>query len=183
MKYIINHFSIIFILLFVFTSCDSIKRESTSNLETISDLKNKFEIQIDKSWHREFQLDRNKSSIIFSDTTKDLTKTIVFNLSWNPDTVFMNTHLENTMDSIISQYGFKTKNQKLGKIGDFKMYKNHSIGYDSVLELPKHQLLYILKSEPYSGHLLLLAYIYDDSVSLKQNNNIEDVIQTIKMNE
>ena len=162
-------------------SCEMNKNNSDLELKNVSDLKGKFEIGLPVNWQKEFNSYGFSSGLISSDTSKELEETIIINVNWNQDTIYINSHLEEIMDSLNMTVGLETKMKKSGRINDYRTYFNYSYGLDSVTNLQINQLLYILKSDSLHGHVLFTARIYGDSVSKRHSELIAAIVESIKM--
>ena len=68
-------------------NCENI---SFSNLEKVNDFRNKFEIEIPKSWKTNLYYDKIQSSIYTADTTEQLTETVLLDVSYINDKINFN---------------------------------------------------------------------------------------------
>ncbi|WP_139218331.1 hypothetical protein [Sunxiuqinia elliptica] len=157
-------------------------KESELKMGNIVDLNGKFQVKLPDNWKKEFNTTEFSSGIISSDTTGELKNTIIVNINWNQDTVYINPNLEQTLDSLNATVGLKTQMQKSGKIGDYRTSFNFSSGYDSTEEMQRNQYLYILKGDSIKGHILMTATIFGDSISTEQSELVAEIVKTIKMN-
>jgi hypothetical protein len=162
-------------------SCEFNKNDSESNLNKVIDVFGKFEIELPLNWHKEFNSTEFSAGIISSDTTKELSETIIINANWNQDTVFINSHLENFMDSLKTTHGLETKIKKTGSINGYRTYFNYGFGLDSMSDLKFNQLLYILKSDSLKGHILLTARIYGDTIKHEHSEQVSQIVESIRM--
>lgn len=176
-----NYIIVITIVFGLLFSCKTINNESESDLKKVFDLKGKFEIELPSNWHKEYNSTEFSSGIISSDTTKEVSETIIINVNWNQDTIYINSHLEKLMDSLNLTVGLETKIKKSGRINEYRTYFNYSTRLDSTTELRYNQLLYILNSDSISGHILLMASIYGDSISQRQSEQIAEIVKSIKL--
>jgi hypothetical protein len=170
-------------LLFLLLSCNTSNKETKPRMKVVSDLKGKFEVKLPMCWHKEFNATDFSSGIITSDTTKELKNAVIININWNKDTVFINPHLERTIDSLNNAVGLTTQMNKRGVIGDYKTIFNFSMGYDSISKLKQNQYLYILKEDVKNGHIFMTATVYRDSITNKHSELVAEIVKTIKMNQ
>jgi len=173
---------IIFLTILTFGISCKQDRKITANINTtVPDLKGKFEVELPSSWHKEFNTSDISSGIISSDTTVDMNEVMVINATWNAGTVFINSHLENVLDSLNETVGLKTKMSKTGKINEYRTCFNFSFGLDSLNEINRNQLLYVLKSDSIGGHILFTAIVYGDSIQESQSELIAEIVKSIEM--
>ncbi len=148
----------------------------------VSDLNGKFEVKLPKNWKKEFNTTEFSSGIISSDTTGELKNTVIININLNNDTIYINPHLEKTIDSLNTTVGLTTHMQKRGEIGDYRAIFNFSCGYDSTEKMQRNQYLYNLKGDSIKGHILMTATIFGDSILTEQSELLTEIVKTIKMN-
>ncbi len=170
---------LILILLF---SCKTDSKESELKMGNVVDLNGKFQVKLPKNRKKEFNTTEFSSGIISSDTTEELKNTVIININWNQDTVYINSNLEQTLDSLNATVRLKTQMQKSGKIGDYQTSFNFSSGYDSTEKMQRNQYLYVLKEDSIKGHILMTATIFGDSILTKQSELVAEIVKTIKMN-
>jgi hypothetical protein len=58
------------------------KKTNIHNLEVINDVKNIFSVEFPKNWKTNLFFDENQSSIFTADTTKQLTETVLLDISF-----------------------------------------------------------------------------------------------------
>lgn len=162
-------------------SCNANKKDSELEFIKVSDLNGQFELELPSNWHKEYTVNEFSSGITSSDTTKELEKTIVVNINWSEDVIYVNPHLEKTLDSLNKTVGLSTKITKSGKINEYTSCFNYSNGLDSLTNLNKNQLLYILKSDSINGHIFLTASTYGDSNFLENSELIAEIVNSIKI--
>ena len=63
---------------------------SINNLEEVKDVKNLFSLQVPKTWKTNLYYDETQSSIYTADTTKQLTKTLLLDVTFIKNTVNFN---------------------------------------------------------------------------------------------
>ncbi|MFC0878997.1 hypothetical protein ACE01N_20550 [Saccharicrinis sp. FJH2] len=147
----------------------------------VVDLNGKFQVKLPDNWEKEFNTTKFSSGIISSDTTRELKNTLIININWNQDTVFINPDLAQTLDSLNSTVGLKTQMHKSGEIGDYRTSFNFSSGYDSTEKMQRNQYLYILKGDSIKGHILMTATIFGDSITIEQSELVAEIVKTIKI--
>jgi hypothetical protein len=162
-------------------SCEFNKNDSDSETNQMIDVFGKFEIELPLNWHKEFNSTEFSAGIISSDTSKELSETIVINANWNLDTVNINSHLEDLMDSLNTTIGLETKIKKTGSINEYRTYFSYGYGLDSLTDLKLNQLLYILKSDSLKGHILLTARIYGDTLKNEHSKQVSQIVESIRM--
>lgn len=165
-----------------FLSCERYKEESKLNLGKVSDLNGKFEINLPVNWKKEFITTEFSSGIISSDTTGELRDAIILNINWDKGSVYINSKIKRTIDSLNATVGLTTKFRKSGKIGDYMADFNFSCGYDSIKKIQLNKYMYILKDDSINGYILMTAAIYGDSVTKKDSELIAEIVKTLKMN-
>ena len=165
---------------FIF-SCNMNKKESEIDFIKVFDLNKKIEIELPSNWHKEFNTTGFSSGIIASEMTGEILNTIVINANWNEDNVFVNSHLENIIDSLNKTVGLNTKISKTGKMNNNRACFNFSNGFDTLTDLNRNQFLYILNSDSVKGHILFTATIYGDSIQESQSELIAEIVKSIKM--
>ncbi|NOU61998.1 hypothetical protein [Marinifilum caeruleilacunae] len=163
-------------------SCNTNDKESELKMVNIADLNGKFQVKLPESWKKEFNTTGFSSGIISSDTTTELKNTVIININWNQDTVYINPNLEQTLDSLNATIGLKTHIRKSGKIGNYRTSFNFSSGYDLSEKMKQNQYLYILKGDSITGHILMTATVFGDSIQAEQSELIAEIVKTIKMN-
>jgi len=169
------------IVIGLLNSCEFNKNDSKSELNKVIDVFGKFEIELPLNWYKEFNSTEFSAGIISSDTSKELYENIIINATWNQDTVFINPHLENLMDSINTTFGLETKIKKTGSINGYRTYFNYGFGLDSLADMKLNQLLYILKSDSLKGHILLTARIYGDTIKYEHSEQVSQIVESIRM--
>jgi hypothetical protein len=136
-----------FFICFIFSSCNTketlinqlqCKVKEFKNLEEVVDYQNNFALQIPKNWKTNLYKDDIQSSIYTADTTKQLTETILIDISLVKKNIYFNERfLLNEEQQNLKNQLIKTTHQKLefkektallstyvGKKGKFKYQKN-----------------------------------------------------------
>ncbi len=170
------------IISIILLSCKTDNKESVSKMRSVSDLNGKFEVKLPENWKKEFNTTDFSSGIISSVTSGELKNTVIININWNKDIVYINPHLERTIDSLNTTFGLTTRMQKSGRIGEYRTSFNFSCGYDSTEKMQRNQYLYFLKGDSIKGHILITATIFGDSIPTGQSELVAEIVKTIKMN-
>lgn len=100
------------------------KPESYSNLETIEDFKNLYSVQYPDNWKTNLYYDFKQSSIFTADTTKQLTETMLFDI----------THVSNKLvlnDDFIMKFKSSLVAEQLVEAASYKFQFNDKEAYFS----------------------------------------------------
>ena len=161
----------------IFQSCQN---EQQVKLVSQIDLKNKFEIGIPENWHIEKDSTNGTSSLIAADTTQDIQKALVVDMTWNNWEIYLNEHFKRSLDSINELAGFKTKNQKFYSKGEFEIYEYEINGFDSMNNLGVNSRNFYLKKAGKKGSLNLNARVNNRELNKNDLLLIDKIIETIK---
>lgn len=145
-----------------------------------SDSNEKFEIGIPEKWHIEKKTDEGASIIIFSDTSKIIDSVVVFNIAWNDWEVFLNDHLERSLDSLNNIAGIKSSNKLFSEINEFDSYQFEVNQFDTLNQLDFHVRNYFLKVKGQKDCLTLNIRTYKEQFTKDEAKLIERILKTIK---
>ena len=108
------------------------KCEKTTNLSELKEYKDflkNFKIDIPKNWRTSLYYDEYSSEIQSADTTKQLTKTYLLNISWNQGELNLDDNFANSLnDSLRINEHLKVLKSGFGKFKSNPSYFNLSVG-------------------------------------------------------
>ena len=127
---------LVFLVFVAFMSCDSKSKiskdlncqpESYSNLETIEDVKKLFTVKFPDNWKTNLYYDKSQSSIYSADTTKQLTETILLDITHVSKELKLDT-------GFIQRFKTSLINQKLVEKTSYELtFKNKESYYSRAL--------------------------------------------------
>ena len=177
---------IIIILLVLIASCNSTSElskdldctpESYSNLEKIEDVKKLFTVQFPDNWKTNLYYDKNQSSIYTADTTKQLTETMLLDI----------THVSNKLDldaDFIQKFKTNLTNEQLLettsgelKFQDKRAYYSNAIGKKGKFEYQISNLFIKINENNYIHSKI---EVYGDSLVQQRICNGISLIEKIQ---
>ena len=138
------------------------KAATFSNLETITDMKNLFSVQFPKNWKTNLYFDDGQSSIFGADTTKQLTQTLLLDVSFIQkstifdDTFKLNLERDNLAEKLIRIKAVNTKFKEKESYYSLSVGKKGTYSYkvlDYFIRVNNQNLLHI-KSRIYGDSLV-----------------------------
>ena len=177
---------LIIILLVLIASCNSKSElskdldcspESYSNLEKIEDVKKIFTVQYPDNWKTNLYYDKNQSSIYTADTTKQLTETMLLDI----------THVSNKLNldsDFIKKFKTNLLNEQLlettsgeVKFQDKRAYYSNAIGKKGKFEYQISNLFIIINENNYIHSKI---EVYGDSLVNQRICNGISLIEKIQ---
>ena len=104
------------------------KPESYSNLENIEDVKKQFTVQFPDNWKTNLYYDKNQSSIYTADTTKQLTQTMLLDITHVSNTLKLDTDFITTFKTSLSNQQLIETTSKEISFKDKETYYSNAIG-------------------------------------------------------
>jgi len=117
------------------------------------DLKNYFSVNIPDNWSIENDTTNFLSAIFFSDTSKTIQNTIVYNVICDSAEIHINEHFALMMDTITLNYGLEKRNGIFSNINEFQTYQFDISGFDPLNEIGYIETHHYMKIRNKKGHL------------------------------
>ncbi|WP_298777579.1 hypothetical protein [uncultured Polaribacter sp.] len=156
------------------------KTSKFKNLEIVEDFRRKFEIELPKSWKTNLYYDKLQSSIYTADTTKQLTETILLDISYINDKINFDDEFSLKQEQEHLAKGLiKTKSKQITLLKKPSMhfvYKGKKGNF-------KYQISNIfIKIDP-QNFILAKTEIYGDSLVNEKLCNSFSLIENIKIHQ
>lgn len=180
--------SLFIITILLFLSCAkktelnktySCNTSTFKNLETVADVKNLFFIELPKTWKTNLFYDTVQSSIFTADTTKQLTESLLLDITYinksiTFDTAFKLKEEQNSLAKNLIQYKAK-EIELLNNKSYYTVSKGIKQNYN-------YQVLNIFIKLNTSNFLIAKAEIYGDSLVTNRMCEAIALIEKIKIN-
>ena len=157
--------------------CDS---SAYGNLENVEDMKRLFSIDLPKDWKINLYQDEIQSSIFMADTTKQLTETVLLDVTFIEKNInFNETFLLNQEQENLAKKLIKIKSKKaifLDKPALYILYKGKKGKYS-------YQLCNTFIKVNEQNFILAKTEIYGDSIVNKRLCSAISLIENIKLNQ
>jgi len=176
----------VFLTFIIIASCNSKSKiskdldcqpESYSNIETVEDVKKLFTVKFPDHWKTNLYYDNNQSSIYTADTTKQLTETILLDI----------THVSNELkldSDFIQKFKTSLKDLKLVKTTSFKLNFQEKESYFSKAIGKKRKFAYeicnlFIKINA-NNYIHAKAEVYGDSLINERLCNAISLLEKIE---
>lgn len=156
------------------------KTTDFKNLEKVDDIKNLFSVEIPKNWKTNLYYDALQSSIYSADTSKQLTETVLLDITFINKSINFNEDfkLEKEQESLKRKL-IQVKNKEtiiLEKPSYYTVSKGTKSGFN-------YQVCEIFMKINNQNFILAKAEVYGDSLINKRICNAINLIEKIKINQ
>ncbi len=128
-------------------SCDNVTK--LENLETVSDFKNIFSVEVPKHWNTKLYYDDNQSEIFSADTIKNLSDSYIMDFSVVLNNLEINKKLQEKVLQKAMDNNLKTLKESFHNFKGNKAYAHLGLGSSKGMDLYVFQYYFKLNEEKY----------------------------------
>ncbi|MBL4604379.1 MAG: hypothetical protein JKY02_01550 [Flavobacteriaceae bacterium] len=151
--------------------------ESYSNLEKIEDVKKLFTVQFPDNWKTNLYYDKNQSSIYTADTTKQLTETMLLDITHVSNELKLEgDFIKNFKTSLLNQQLIETTSYEL-IFQDKEAYYSMALGKKNTYS---YQILNLFIKINTNNYIHAKAEVYGDSIVNQRICNALNLIEKIE---